>query len=599
MKTASSSEIDADRIVDQLYDIALDPNTLDTFIGAWNDAGLDADAARKTIKSIDAFDQAYVAHLERADTFLSRGSDADKGPDLADIMAPFDSLAAFIVDQHMVVVASNEGAREAFHMTDGIALAALPWPIHVMEDLEENLGDLFANTGRTDLMLRLDTPGQRGPALFQIRLLPDAAPSSMRHALIVTTQYHWKAALGQILEEVFDLTSAEQGVVRALVEGLDAKAIAMDRGTSEGTVRSQIKSILSKMNARSQSEVIRLVLSLRDVAQPVAGDNAAGRKIPLKRPHGDWLNSEAYKPLKSITLPDGRKMDYHDMGLANGAPVLFSHMGYGLARWHEPMLRLAIKNGLRVIVPIRAGYGKSDPLSFDADVLAVCRSDTRHLLEHLGIARLPFVPQGNDLLFAVDMAAHHPEMVSEIIGICARPFLQGDRHYAGMAKWHRFFLSTARHAPHLLRFTAKAAVALSKRIGPAEMFRKMNQSSVSDMAVLEDPEIVSILLANADLIAGKDTDVSQAYAMELLETEADWSHLIIRAKNVPTSFINGNDDPSTDVATIAEYRETYPWIEVEVIQDAGQMLIYKHFDMVIPKLAEAAKRATASNGEGR
>ncbi|WP_298862215.1 LuxR C-terminal-related transcriptional regulator [uncultured Sulfitobacter sp.] len=596
MKTGLPSEIDADKIVDQLYDIALDPKTLDTFIGAWNDAGLDADAARKTIKSIDAFDQAYIAHLERADTFLTRGSNADKGPDLTEIMAPFDSLAAFIVDQHMVVVASNDGAREAFQITDGTALAALPLPPHVKEDLGKSLGDLFTNTGRTDLMLRLDMPEQRGPALFQIRLLPDAAPSSMRHALVVTTQYHWKAALGQILEEVFDLTAAEQGVVRALVEGLDAKTIAAGRGTSEGTVRSQIKSILSKMNARSQSEVIRLVLSLRDVAQPASGDRITSTTKISQRPHGDWLQTEAYKPLKTFILPDGRKLDYHDMGLAGDAPILFSHMGYGMARWHAPMLRLAIKHGLRVIVPIRAGYGQSDPLHPKADVLATCRADTRHLLNHLGIARLPYVPQGNDLLFAVDMAVHHPEFISEIIAICGRPFLPGDRHYAGMGKWHRFFLSTARHAPHLLRFTAKAAIAMSKRVGPVEMFRTMNQRSAADIALLNDPEIVSILIANADLIAGKGTDVSQAYAMELLETEADWSHLMLRAKDVPTSFINGNDDPSTDVVTIAEYRETYPWIEIEIIPEAGQLLIYQHFDTVIPKLADAAKKVIAADG---
>ncbi len=597
MKRESSSEIDADKIVDQLYDIALDPETLDTFISAWNDAGLDAGAARKTIKSIDEFDHSYVAHLKRAETFLARGADADKGPDLTEILSPFENLATFIVDQRMVVVASNDGARDAFGITDGTSLDALPLPSEVMENLGEALERLFRGSSSTDLMLRLDMPDQRGPALFQIRLLPDAAPFSLRHALIVTTQYHWQAALGQILEEVFSLTAAEQGVVRALVEGLDAKTIAAGRGTSEGTVRSQIKSILSKMNARTQSEVIRLVLSLRDVAQPAMGGVSAPAQTLMRAQQGEWLNSEVHKPFKTLALPDGRKMDYHDMGLAAGAPILFSHMGYGIVRWHEPMLRLAIKHGLRVIVPIRAGYGKSDQLDPKADVLAACREDTRHLLAHLGITRLLFVPQGNDLLFAVDMAAHHPELVSEIICICGRPSLLGDRHYAGMGKWHRFFLSTARHSPHLLKFTAKAAVAMAKRVGSIEMLRTMNRGSAADIALLNDPELAPIIIANAELIAGKNTDVSQAFTMELLQTEADWSHLMVRAKAVPTSFINGGDDPAMDIATIAEYRETYPWIEIEVIPDAGQLLIYQHYETVIPKLADAAFRAQSDPKE--
>jgi DNA-binding CsgD family transcriptional regulator len=242
--------------------------------------------------------------------------------------------------------------------------------------------------------------------MCQIRKLTDLAHPDVRHALVVSTQYHWQAALGQTLEEVFQLTTAEQGIVRSLVEGLDSKTIAADRGTSEGTVRSQIKSILSKMNARSQSEVIRLVLSLRDVSQPVSA-------TPLSLPSpqvsftAGWLESEVWKPFKTIILPDGRRMDYHDMGPAQGAPVLFSHMGYALVRWHKPMLKLAVQHGLRVIVPIRAGYGQSDNLSLKADVLQATRDDTRFLLNHLGISRLPYVTQGNDLIFAADFAMHN------------------------------------------------------------------------------------------------------------------------------------------------------------------------------------------------
>ena len=79
--------------------------------------------------------------------------------------------------------------------------------------------------------------------------------------------------------------------------------------------------------------------------------------------------------------------------------------------------------------------------------------------------------------------------------------------------------------------------------------------------------------------------------MEILETEADWSDLILKCKDTKMWFINGTEDPSMDVATIAEYREAYPWIDIDVIPDAGQLLIYQHYDTVIPKIAAAAKQA--------
>ena len=588
MTQKSKNEFRAEAFVDQLYDIALDPQSLDTFIDAWNEAGLDAQAARQTIENIDKFDQTFQAHLKRADTFLSRGPEAANGPDLAAILKPFDTLAAFVADRSLNVVACNDGAKLSFGIKDGSKLSDFDLTKEAQDALKETIAQVLAATDKPDRLLKMDFPGQRGPALFQIRLLAFDDPLHSEHVLVVTTQYHWQPALGDTLEEVFNLTVAEQGVVRALVEGMDTKAISATRGTSEGTVRGQIKSVLAKMNARTQSEVIRLVLSLRDVSQNADLQAEQTRTAPVLT-SSDWLAAEVWKPFASITLPDGRRLDYHDMGPITGAPVLYSHMGYCMARWHKPMLKLLFQHGLRVICPIRAGYGRSDNLDPKEDILKATREDTRHLLSHLGIARLPYVTQGNDLLFATDFAVHFPEMISEIVGICARPSLPGDRHYSGMAKWHRFFLSTAKHAPHLLKFTTKAAVTMAKRIGVTEMFRQMNQRSPADLRLIDDDELRPVLISNAELIAGKSTNVAQAYAMEILATEAQWSDLIFQCKETKTWFVNGAEDPATDIATIAEYRETYPWIDIEVLPDAGQMLIFQRYDALIPRIADAAK----------
>jgi hypothetical protein len=46
--------------------------------------------------------------------------------------------------------------------------------------------------------------------------------------------------------------------------------------------------------------------------------------------------------------------------------------------------------------------------------------------------------------------------------------------------------------------------------------------------------------------------------MELLATEVDWSHIMIKANDTKIWFINGGEGPPVDQATIAEYREVYP-----------------------------------------
>ncbi len=576
MTKETRNEINPDSIVDQLYEIALDPQSLEAFIDAWNDAGLDAGAARQTIQDIDQFDQAYQAHLTRADRFLTRGVENDDAPGLASILTPFKALAAFIVDHNLQIVAHNAGAAQAFGIKEGAPLNTLDLPRDALDAVHAGLRDIFHDPSRPDSLLKIEHAGQRGPALFQLHKLDAAKAGVSEHALVVTTRFHWQSALGQTLEEVFGLTSAEQGVVRALVEGLDAKTISATRGTSEGTVRGQIKSILGKMNARTQSEVIRLVMSLRDVSIDATprSDQAAHQPTLVA---ADWLEAEVWKPFKTLEMPDGRRLDYHDMGPADGAPVLYSHMGYCMARWHEPMLRLAFREGLRIICPIRAGYGQSDNIDPKADVLQSTRDDTLHLLAHLKIDRLPYLTQGNDLIFAADLASHHPHVISEIIGICARPCLPGDRHYSGMGKWHRFFLSTAKHAPHLLKFTAKAGFAMARRLGPEEFFRQINQRSPADLALLQNDKSRPVLMANADLILGRARDIEKAYTHEILATEADWSDLMMACAQTKMWFVNGGQDPATDIATIAEYREAYPWIDIEVIPDGGQLLIFQHY----------------------
>ncbi|MGJ8610854.1 MAG: LuxR C-terminal-related transcriptional regulator, partial [Octadecabacter sp.] len=583
-------EFDADGIVDQLYDIALEPEALDAFIDAWVAGGLDSRSAREAIDRIDKFDQEFQTHLNRADTFLARRGDGDTQPDIGATLAPFESLAAFIISKDLTVVACNDGAKLAFLAEIGTSLDALQLPPDAKTVLTDGPTDIFAKDGGTLRLLHLDTPTKTGPALFQIRKITGGRHKEANVALVISTRYHWQGVIGKILEKVFRLTHAEQGVVRGLVEGMDAKTIATDRGTSEGTVRGQIKSLMSKMNARTQSEVIRLVLSLRDFSDG-ANVSAALETAPPLHATDNWIKSEVWKPFNTLILPGGRKMDYHEMGPVTGRPVLYSHMGYCQARWHDRMIKLAYRHSLRVICPIRAGYGQSDNLSPKANVLDATRNDTLFLLAHLGIKRLPYLTQGNDLIFAVDLATKNSDVVSEIIGLAARPNLPGDRHYSGMGKWHRFFLSTAKHAPHLLRFTAKAAVSMAKRIGVAEMFRQMNKGSPSDMALLLDAGMSQVLVANAELIAGQTTDVSQAFAMELMETEADWSDLMIRAKATKTWFVNGTEDPATDIATISEFRETYPWINIEVFPNAGQLLLFQHYETLIPRIAEAARNA--------
>lgn len=70
------------------------------------------------------------------------------------------------------------------------------------------------------------------------------------------------ASVKQRLRELFDLSRAETDVAATLAAGKSVQEIAAARGCSVETVRTQVKSIMRKMDCQRQSAVVRLICSL-------------------------------------------------------------------------------------------------------------------------------------------------------------------------------------------------------------------------------------------------------------------------------------------------------------------------------------------------
>ncbi|MGJ8533749.1 MAG: LuxR C-terminal-related transcriptional regulator [Alphaproteobacteria bacterium] len=572
-------EIDRDMIVDRIYEIALEPSSLEEFIDFWHDTDLS--------EKFSDFDKSYKAHLERGETFLQRGEIAR--PDLMEYLQPYDNLAAFIVVGSLIVEASNSGAQSAFGVSSGDSLDQLNLPAEMRAALVRTTQDVLNRSEPSEKFLKAELATKGGAILFRIMRIAEALEDGPA-ALIVSTHFHWREKTGALLGSVFQLTGAEQNVVRLLIEGLDTKSIATTRNTSEGTVRGQIKSITGKMNLRSQKDIVRLVMALGEFPMGASGKEAVDRATPeLSK---NWLETEVWKPFKSISLPDGRALTYHDMGPPTGDPVLFSHMGSCMARWSRSMIHLAFERNLRVICPIRAGYGHSDNLGPSADPFEAARNDTMFLLERLCIPQLPYVVQGSDFPFAADLIAKQPDIVSELIGIGGRPCLPGGLNVDGAGRWQKFFVSTARNSPHLVRFASKAVMAMCKRIGPEAMLRQLCKDSPSDLALLEREEMKQILVANIRLMAGEATNAARAFAMEYIAFQEDWSDSVMATRHIRVQIFLAEEDPTIDIGSIPKLQEAYPWIEFEVVPEAGLALIYQKPEKLIPLMADAAKRAT-------
>lgn len=577
-------------IIDKLYEVALNPATLETFIDNWQNGQhlgeLSSDAANQR----GAFDAAFKSHLERADQFLRIGDRATA--DAPYLLAPYRNFAAFLLDEALLIDTCNAAAAAAFGLRIGQHFDQLNLHLERAEKLKSAAVDVFDGSAPVTVSLHAARPDNPGSMLFRLQKV--SGPDGRNRVLVISTEFQRRDTTAGLLGTTFDLSKAEQEITRRLTEGGDAKDIAHDRGTSIETVRTQIKAILRKLNVRSQADIVRFCMALAAVEDaPAAGAGKTKGMAPAVT--SSALEHEFWKPPLDVQLPDGRRLTYHDMGPPNGNPILFTHMGSCMVRWSRKMLRLVFLNNLRVICPIRAGYGSSDPIPNGADVLAQSSADMAHLLTFLGVQSLPFVAQGSDFPFATAFAARYPKMVSEIIAVGGKPCLPGGANVESRGQWQKFFVSAAKNNPKLLAFASNAVMAMSRRVSPETMLERLCKDSPSDLACLSIPDIKEALVANIEFMARGSPNIGHAFANEYIAFQTDWSADVMRSNSLHIRVFVAQEDPTIDLIQLPVLERSYPWIEFQVIEKAGLALMFQHYRELIPLFSRAA--ADARNSE--
>ena len=139
-------------------------------------------------------------------------------------------------------------------------------------------------------------------------------------------------------------------------------------------------------------------------------------------------------------------------------------------------------------------------------------------------------------------------------------------------------------------------MAMCKQIGPEAMLRQLCKDSLSDLALLEVDEMKQVLVANISLMAGKSTNAARAFAMEYIAFQKDWSGQVMATRHIPVRIFLAEEDPTMDLSALPKLKTIYPWIEFDVMAQAGLALMFQKYNELVPVIAEAAARAS---GRGR
>ncbi|WP_371225911.1 helix-turn-helix transcriptional regulator [Roseovarius sp. 2305UL8-3] len=568
---ATLSESDREAAIDRLYDVALDPSRYEALLDHWESAigPLRAQADFSKPQLLD--DPLIEGHFERASTFLDRVDTGSKTDEIEDILAPFDRVAAFVLNTQQVVCAANDTAKELMGVDVGARLRDLPINDDDIEAVQRTLGSLLSDSPEDTAILRVRARQQGRFTVLRLQLCHTADGQPL--VLTASNEVGWPDEFGPILRNAFGLTQAEADVVHGLVECCSVNEIAARRDRSVDTIRAQIKSILSKTETHSQVELVRLALSMMDMVSLTVG-TAPGPRV-VSRGRGALQERE----FQSLLTADGRRLDYLVLGDPAGSPVLFLPLDYGLVRWPAPAEAEATRRGLRIIVPVRPGYGQSDPVPKNGDYDAALLADAMQILDTEGAGPCPIISLGGDFYYAVQLILAAPERFTGVVACAGVLPLTRREQFERMEKWHRFILAGAKYTPHLLPFMVKAGFLLARKIGKRGFIHAVYGQCPADVDTFEDPDVFEAMVTGSEVALSEEHSAHAAFSAQILgRQQKDWSDDLNRLRGkLPVIFMNGTQDPQIPVATLEEFQRDVDWIDYRIYDDAGQLVFFRHW----------------------
>ncbi len=569
----SLSQTDHSPLVESIYDIVVAPERLEELVDAWTQA-LQRGAPELSLSGLLAEPKLF-AHVKRVEAVL-QGYVVDNEPVVEGWTNRLAS-AAFIADRNGKILSANSAAKSAFGLRIGEYLSALGLTEEDEEALAHQLGQgtAVARAGELCVMrlARRDNPLPiMARLIFSLQGNPD-------HVGVITSVVRWPRRIGDVLRATFGATEAEVEALRDLVLGQSVKEIAAATGRSEATLRSHVRALLDKTETRTQTELIRMSLGLIDMLAPDdAGYDARGPVYTS--PNGNVYHT--------LLLPDGRALDYLIIGAPAGTPFLLLPSNLGTTRLPPQHEEDLLRRDLTMIVPVRAGYGRSSPPPRGRHVHEVATADTQVLLDRLGIARLPVLSIADDFRIALELVKAMPQRISALLACGAPMPASRPEHYQRMTKLTRFVIMNARYAPGAMHYLGLVLFGSAKRMGERRFLQTVMGDSKADLRVLDDGPTLDAMIRGSEIVFSPMHAAHRIMAAETIANfSGDWTG-DLRACKAPITLFAGHEDPFSPFETVKEFCNELPNLKLVDFPNCGQLL-FPHFDVVLDAVETAAK----------
>ncbi len=574
---------DKDEIISELYDLVSSPDQYDAFM-----VKLEKKLQALGSESDQAATGQVMSHMKRAAALVDivtpwrRDTDDVLHKELAQRMQ-----ATMALDETGMIVDANTAAKVAYELVPESRIDNLPMDTDELADLKGQLRLVARNPdGRNapNDVLRYHNDQTGKPLL--IRLEPYVQSSTNRRFVILrTSDVGWPGHLGPILQDLFNLTRAEVEVTRMVVEGDKVKDIATRRQSSITTVRSQLQAIFAKTDTRDQMDLVRTVFGLALMHDVEEGKLVAARINATSAT--EFFPREEQRHL--FHLPDGRQIEYSDFGATNSDKViLFYHdQAFGDV-WFKEAVQTARRRGLRIVGPLRPGFGQTTIYSGEASEPRDFAPDVMKLLDHLNIKRAAILALSSGLVHSLAAAELMPHRVTSITACHPLLPVTCDEDLEGTNGYNYLIPHSRLHFPQSLKFLCKAGFAFVMRSGPGAFGKAVMRASPRDVEWIMRPEILPVM------VHGRRVHQDQGYVGNFgdLNYRKDWRPLL-RNCPVPIRLVIGEHDRNVQWGAARRWSDMLDQVELHILPDSGYMVHHQQYGKVLSWLLDDLRSSSA------
>lgn len=368
------------------------------------------------------------------------------------------------------------------------------------------------------------------------------------------------------LADIYQLTPKELRIVEQLVQGLPVPEIAKKLYVSYNTVRTQLKSIFHKMDVNSQSELLNNILT------GPASMLFQNHSILDPNCHMESLD-------RRITLADGRRISYRERGYPNGYPVLICHSIIGSRlECFDLHQDWAQRQGLRLIIPDRPGYGFSDPIpSVNYSKWA---DDTIEFMEQLGIKEFAVVGYAIGGNYACELAIQYPDRVKRLHLISSGQPLDNPNE---LEKTTPLFMMQAQMAIHYPRLYRLLLVILERCLSKSSRYYLdllMTELSPTDYLMMENKDI-------EQMIERSGAEASRQGIRIFLDELSHYScchDIHYDQVKCPVTQWHGQESSYISLQTAKKMNQQFPNAILHVIPNGGHLIAYQKWPDIVAEL---------------